>query len=137
VKTTKLEVEKKKRKRRTSPPPIVETPIIPTPSTREVESDEEDEATDEPLVVDDRAARRSLSPAAKRQRELEQKTMEGDLHQGMEAQRAAASAQARMPMLMKVQPLRPKLRAPAALRYGRSTEGLLLTNYCLILHYVL
>jgi hypothetical protein len=46
VKTTKLEVEKK-RKRRMSPPPIVETPIIPTPSTREVESDEEDEATDD------------------------------------------------------------------------------------------
>jgi hypothetical protein len=85
TKTTKLEVEKKKRKRRVSPPPVIETPIIPTPSTREIE-DEEDEATDDPPFVEDRTVIRSLSPAAKRQRELEQKTTEDDLHQGMEAQ---------------------------------------------------
>jgi hypothetical protein len=29
----------------------VETPVVPTPPTREVESNEEDEATDDPLVV--------------------------------------------------------------------------------------
>jgi hypothetical protein len=44
VKTTKLEAEKKKkRKRKTSPPPVVETPVIPTPSTRDVESDDDEE----------------------------------------------------------------------------------------------
>jgi hypothetical protein len=65
--------------------------MIPTPSSREVE-DEEVEATDDPSAVEDRTTRRSLSPAAKRQRELGQKTTDESLHQGMQAQRAAASA---------------------------------------------
>jgi hypothetical protein len=57
--------------------------MIPTPPSREVEFDEEeDEATDDPLIVEDQTVRRSLSPAAKRQRELGQKAMEDDLHQG-------------------------------------------------------
>jgi hypothetical protein len=60
VKTAKLEVKKKKRKRKTSPPPVVETPVIPIPPTREVESEEEeDEATDVPLVVEDWTVGRS------------------------------------------------------------------------------
>jgi hypothetical protein len=121
AKTVKLKVEKKKnRKGRMSPPPAVETPVIPTPPTREVEFDEEDEATDDPSVVEDRTTRRLL----------EKKTTEDDLHQGMEAQRATAGAQARMPVLIKVRPFNPKLCAPATVRYGRRAEGLLLTNCC-------
>jgi hypothetical protein len=42
AKTAKLEAEKKKKgKRKMSPPLAVETPVIPTPPSREVESDEE------------------------------------------------------------------------------------------------
>jgi hypothetical protein len=50
----------------------VVTPSIPTPLSREVESEEEedekenDEAIKELLVAEDRPARRSESPAAKR-----------------------------------------------------------------------
>jgi hypothetical protein len=64
------EKKKRKRKRKASPPPAVETPAIPTPQTREVESEEEeedDEATEEPPVLEDRPVRRPESPAAKRQ----------------------------------------------------------------------
>jgi hypothetical protein len=88
AKTAKLEVEKKRRKRRTSPPSVVETPVVPTPPSREVESNEEGEATDDTPVVQDRTVRRSLSPATKRERELEQKITEDDLRQGLEAQQA-------------------------------------------------
>jgi hypothetical protein len=95
--------------------------------TREVESDEEDEAIDDPPIVEDQTVRRSLSPAAKRQQELEQKTMEDDLRQGMEAQRAVVGVQAMMPVLIKAQPFRPKLCAPATMGYGRRTESLLLS----------
>jgi hypothetical protein len=63
----------KKRKRKTRPPLSVRTPVIPTPLTKEVNSDDEeeeddddDEATDEPPIVEERAVRRSLSPTAKR-----------------------------------------------------------------------
>jgi hypothetical protein len=59
-----------------------------------------------------------LSLASKRKWELEQKTTKDDLRQGMKAQRAAAGAQARMPVLIKVRPFRPKHRAPATVRYG-------------------
>jgi hypothetical protein len=49
-------------------------PTIPTPLTKEVNSnddeEEEDEATEETSVVEERSVRRSMSPAAKRQREL-------------------------------------------------------------------
>jgi hypothetical protein len=31
--------------------------VIPTPPSREVNSDEEDEATDDPLVIEDRTVR--------------------------------------------------------------------------------
>jgi hypothetical protein len=88
AKTAKLEAEKQKnRKWKTSPPPAVEMSVIPTTPSREVESDEEEnEATDDPPVIEDRTVRRSLSPAAKRQRELGQKATEDVLCQGLEAQ---------------------------------------------------
>jgi hypothetical protein len=97
------EKKKKKRKRKASPPPAVETPTILTPQTREVESEEgeEDEATDEPPVVQDRYVRRLLSPAAKRQRELTQKTTEDALRQCLEAQRNTVVAQAMMHVLIR------------------------------------
>jgi hypothetical protein len=77
TKTAKLEAEK------TNPPPAIETAVIPTPSSREVESDEEeDEITDDTLVIEDRMVRMSLSRAAKRQQELGQKATEDDLRQG-------------------------------------------------------
>jgi hypothetical protein len=119
AKTAKIEVEKKKN-RKTSPPLAVETLVIPTPPSREVESDEEeDEVTDDTPVVEDRIVRRLLSPAAKRQLELGQKATEDDLRQGLAAQRATAGAQSMMPVLIKVRPFRPKLHALATVRYGR------------------
>jgi hypothetical protein len=73
--------QKKKRKRRAASPPAVATPTIPTPHSREVGSEEEeekekgkDEAVEELLVPEDQAVGRLESPAAKRQRELVQKT---------------------------------------------------------------
>jgi hypothetical protein len=48
------------------------------PLTKEVE-DDEDEATNNLPVVEDRTERRSLSPVPKRQRELEQMTSKDDL----------------------------------------------------------
>jgi hypothetical protein len=80
--------QKKKRKRRATSPPTVTTPMIPTPRSREVgsEDDEEekeeekekekDEAIEELQVLEGQAAERPESPAAKRQRELVQKTSE-------------------------------------------------------------
>jgi hypothetical protein len=81
------EQKKKKKKTKASPLPVVETPTIPTPQSREVgsEEEEEDEAIEEPQVVEDRSVRRSLSPAAKRQWELVQKTTEDALRQSLEA----------------------------------------------------
>jgi hypothetical protein len=57
-----------------------------------------------------------LSPAAKRQRELEQKTTEDDLGQGLEAQRAVAAAQVRIPLLIKARTFRPKLHVLTTVR---------------------
>jgi hypothetical protein len=73
--------KKKKRKRKATSPPTVVTPSIPTPRSWEVESEdeEEDEAIEELPVTEDRLSRRSESPAAKRQRELVQKTSEDAL----------------------------------------------------------
>jgi hypothetical protein len=72
---------------------------IPTPRSREVESKEEEEgeAIEESSVAGDRPARRSESPAAKRQRELVEKTSEDALRQGLEAQRTAAAVSAIKP----------------------------------------
>jgi hypothetical protein len=64
----------------------VVTPSITTPRSREVESEEEeeeekekDEAIEELSVPEERPARRSESPAVKRQWELVQKTSEDAL----------------------------------------------------------
>jgi hypothetical protein len=80
VSAVKAAEKKKKRKRKATSPPAVVTP------TREVESEEEeeeekekDEAIEELLVTDDRPVRKSESPAAKRQRELVEKTSEDAL----------------------------------------------------------
>jgi hypothetical protein len=72
---------------------VIEALTIPTPHSREVESEkeEEDEAIEEPPVMEDRSVRRSESPAAKRQQELVQKTSEDALRRGLEAQRTAAA----------------------------------------------
>jgi hypothetical protein len=95
----------------------VVTPSIPTPRSREVESEEEeeesekekDEAIEELLIPEERPARRSESPAAKSQRELVQKMSEDALLRGLEAQRSAAAAQARMPATIKPRVFWPKL----------------------------
>jgi hypothetical protein len=85
------EQKKKKRKRKVASPPAVVTPSIPTPHSWEVESEEEeelekkDEAIEELPVPKERPARRSKSPAAKRQWELVQKTSEDALWHGLEA----------------------------------------------------
>jgi hypothetical protein len=116
-------VEKnKKRKRRAASPPAVVTPSIPTPRSSEVGSDEEEESKKEKdetvaeLPVHERPARRSESPAAKRQRELVQKTSEDALRRGLEAQRSAAAAQARVPAAIKPQVFWPKARLAAVTR---------------------
>jgi hypothetical protein len=101
--------EQKKKKRKTASPPADVIPSIPTPCSREVESEEEeeesekekDEVIEELPVPEDRPARRSESPAAKRQRELVQKTSEDALRRGLEAQRTAAAVHARMPATIK------------------------------------
>jgi hypothetical protein len=117
-----MKKNKRKRKRKASPPPAVETPVIPTPQSREVESEEEEEeeeeeeAIKEPPVVQDRPVRRSLSPAAKRQRELVEKTTDDDLRQSLEVQRAIAATQAKMPVLNRPWFFRPKPRVSAVMR---------------------
>jgi hypothetical protein len=90
--------EQKKKKRRAASPPAVVTLGIPTPRSREVESEEveeEEKEKDEVIkdfsVAEDRPARRSESPAAKRQRELILKTSEDALRRGLDGQRAAAA----------------------------------------------
>jgi hypothetical protein len=118
------EQKKKKRKRKAASPPVVVTPSIPTPRSREVESEEEeeesekekDEAIEEFPVPEDRAARRSESPAAKRQLELVQKMSEDALQRGLEAQRTAVAAQARMPTTIKPRVFWPKTQLPAVTR---------------------
>jgi hypothetical protein len=50
-----VKATEKKKKRKASPPPAVETPAIPMPQTREVESKEEEEkeATEEPPAIEE------------------------------------------------------------------------------------
>jgi hypothetical protein len=115
--------KKKKRKRRAASPPAVVTPSIPTPRSREVESDEEEEESEKEkdetiaeLPVHERLVRRSESPAAKRQWELVQKTSEDALRHGLETQRSAAAAQARVPAAMKPRVFWPKARLSAVTR---------------------
>jgi hypothetical protein len=124
VSAVKATEKKKKRKRRATSPPVVVTPTIPTPRSREVESEEEeeesgkekDEAFEELPVPEDRPARRSESPTAKRQRELVENTSEDVLRRSLEAQRAAAATRARMPAGIKPRPFRSKLRIPISAR---------------------
>jgi hypothetical protein len=100
VSAVKAAEKKKKKKRRATSPPAVLTPTIPNPRSREVESEEEEESEkekdkviEELPVREDRSARRSESLAAKRQRELVEKTLEDVLRCGLEAQRAAAATE--------------------------------------------
>jgi hypothetical protein len=120
VSVVKAAEKKKKMKRKATSPPAIVTPTIPTPRSREVESEEEeeedDEAVEEPLVEATRPARRSESPAAKRQRELVEKTSEDALRRGLEAQLTAAATQEKMPTVLKPRPFRPKLQIPVCLR---------------------
>jgi hypothetical protein len=115
--------QKKKRKRRAAPPPAVATPTILMPRPREVRSEDEeeekekDEAVEELPVPEDQAARRLESSSAKRQRELVQKTSEEALRCGLEAQRSAAAAQAKIHMAVKPRVFWPKTRLPAMPRY--------------------
>jgi hypothetical protein len=116
--------KKKERKRKAASPPAVVTPSIPTPRSLEVESEEEeeeskkekDEVIEELPVPEERLARRSESPAAKRQRELVQKTSEDALRHGLEAQCTAVVAQARMPATIKPRVFWPKTRLPTMTR---------------------
>jgi hypothetical protein len=68
-------------------------------------------------VPEEQAAKRPESPAAKRQRELVQKTWEEALRRGLEAQRSAAAAQAKIPVVIKPRVFWPKTRLPAVPRY--------------------
>jgi hypothetical protein len=105
--------------------PTVVTPSIPTPHSREVESEEEeesekekekDEAIEELPVPGDQATWRSESPAAKRQRELVQKTSEDALRRGLEMQCSAPAAQAMMPAIIQPRIFWPKARIAAMTR---------------------
>jgi hypothetical protein len=121
VKAAKQKKKKKKRKRRAASPPAVATPSILTPRSREVGSEEEerekDEAIEELPVPEDQAARRPESPAAKRQRELVQKMSEDALRRGLEAQRSAAAAQAKIHAAIKPRVFWPKTLLLAVTRY--------------------
>jgi hypothetical protein len=67
-------------------------------------------------LPEDQAARRPESPAAKRQRELVQKTSEDALRRGLEAQRSVAAAQVRMPAAIKPRVFWPKAQLPTVTR---------------------
>jgi hypothetical protein len=120
------EQKKKKRKRKAASPPAVVTPSIPTARSQEVESKEEEEEEEEEKdndevikelpVAEDRLARRLEIPAAKRQRELVEKTSEDALRRGLEAQRTTAAVHARMPATIKPRVFWPETRIPAVSR---------------------
>jgi hypothetical protein len=124
ISAVKAVKQKKKRKRKAASPPAVVTPSIPMRHLREVESEEEeeesekekDEAVEELPVPEERPERRSESPAAKRQRELVQKTSEVAIRRGLEAQRTAAAVQARMPVTIKPRVIWLKTRLPDVTR---------------------
>jgi hypothetical protein len=79
---------------------------------------EKDDAVEELPVPEDQAVERPESPAAKRQRELVQNTSEEALRCGLEAQRSAVAARAKIPAAIKPRVFWPKAWLPAALRYG-------------------
>jgi hypothetical protein len=82
----------------------------------EEEEKEKDEAVEELPVPEDQTAKRLESPAAKGQHELVQKTSEEALRRGLEAQRSAAAAQAKIPAAIKPRVFWPKTRLPAVPR---------------------
>jgi hypothetical protein len=125
ISATKAAEKKKKRKRKAPSPPAVVMPTILTPRSREVElkdqeeeeeEKEKDKAIEELLVTGDRPARRSESPAAKRQRELVEKTSEDALRRGLETQRTTAATQAKMPAAIRPRVFRLKLQIPISAR---------------------
>jgi hypothetical protein len=126
ISAVKAAEQKKKRKRRVASPPAVATSTIPMPRTREVGSEDEeeekekekDEAVEELSVPEDQAVGRPESPAAKRQRELVQKTSEEPLRRGLEAQCNATATRAKIPAAIKPRVFWPKTRLPAVPRYG-------------------
>jgi hypothetical protein len=95
ISAAKAAEQKKKRKRRDASPPAVATPMILTPRSHEVgledeeeekeQEKEKDEAIEELPVPEDQPSERPESPAAKRQRELVQKSSEEALRRGLEA----------------------------------------------------
>jgi hypothetical protein len=104
----------------------VATPTIPTTRSWEVGSEDEeeeerekekDEAVEELPVPEDQAVKWPDSPAAKRQRELVQKTSEEALRRGLEAQCSAAVAQVKIPVAIKPRVFCPKTRLSAMPRY--------------------
>jgi hypothetical protein len=111
ISAVKAAEQKKTRKRRVASPLDVATPTIPTPRSREVGSEDEeekeekekekDDVVEELSVPEDQAVGRPESPTAKRQRELVQKTSEEALRRGLEAQRSAAVARAKIPAAIK------------------------------------
>jgi hypothetical protein len=111
--------QKKKRKRRAASPPPITTPTILTPRSREVGSEDEEEVEKEKdeAIKELPAAERPESPAAKRQRELVQEMSEDALRRGLEAQRSAAAARAKIPGAIKPRVVWPKTRLPAVPRY--------------------
>jgi hypothetical protein len=119
--------QQKKRKRRAAFLLAIATPTIPMPRSREVgleheeEEKEKDEAVEELPVPEDQGAGRPESPAAKRQRELVQKTSEEALQLGLEAQRSAGAARKEIPMAIKPRVFWPKTRLLAVLRYGHKS----------------
>jgi hypothetical protein len=130
ISAVKAAEQKKKRKRREASPPAVATPTISTARSREVGSEDEegekeqekekekDEAVEELPVNEGQAAERPESSAAKRQRELVQKTSEDVLRRGLEAQRSAAATRVKIPAAIKPRVFWPKARLPVAPRYG-------------------
>jgi hypothetical protein len=128
ISTVKSAEQKKKRKRRAASPPAVATPTIRTPRSREIGSEDEkeeeeeekekNEAVEELSVPEDQAAGRPESPAAKRQRELVWKMSEEAPRRGLEAQRSAAAARAKIPAAIKPWVFWPNTRLPAVPRYG-------------------
>jgi hypothetical protein len=113
ISAVKATEQKKTRKRRVASPLAVATPTILTPRSREVGSEDEeeeeekekekekDDVVEELPVPEDQAVGRPESPAAKRQRELVQKTSEEALRRGLEAQHSAAAARAKIPAAIK------------------------------------
>jgi flagellar biosynthesis GTPase FlhF len=118
VSAVKAAKKKKKRKRKATSPPAVVTPSILTPRSREVESkeEEEDEAVEDSPVEAGRPARRSESLAAKRQRELIEKTSEDALRRGLEVQQTVAVTQAKMPTVIRHRLVWLKPHVPAMTR---------------------